>query len=81
MAVLGQGAYCAAASARVACNALFVAAAGTIAAFLAGRQLWARAQRWVMGGVLAGLAARLAFDSGRLRRRIIVQGEEACAFD
>jgi threonine/homoserine/homoserine lactone efflux protein len=49
----------------VAFNAIFVLAAGTIAAFLAGRPLWARLQRWIMGGVLAGLAARLALDSGR----------------
>ncbi|HLJ70015.1 MAG TPA: LysE family translocator [Roseiarcus sp.] len=46
-------------------NAIFVFAAGTIAAFLAGRPLWARVQRWIMGGVLAALAARLALDSGR----------------
>jgi threonine/homoserine/homoserine lactone efflux protein len=42
-----------------------VLAAGTIAAFLAGRPLWARLQRWLMGGVLAALALRLALDSGR----------------
>ncbi len=46
-------------------NALFVLAAGTIAAFLAERPLFARLQRWLMGCVLAGLAARLALDSGR----------------
>jgi threonine/homoserine/homoserine lactone efflux protein len=46
-------------------NAIFVLAAGAISAFLAGRPLWARFQRWLMGGVLAGLALRLAFDSGR----------------
>jgi threonine/homoserine/homoserine lactone efflux protein len=46
-------------------NAIFVLAAGAIAAFLAGRPLWARLQRWLMGGVLAGLALRLALDSGR----------------
>jgi threonine/homoserine/homoserine lactone efflux protein len=46
-------------------NAIFVIAAGSIAAFLAGRPLWTRFQRWLMGGVLAGLALRLAFDSGK----------------
>jgi threonine/homoserine/homoserine lactone efflux protein len=49
----------------VSFNALFVLAAGTIADFLAGRPLWARLQRWIMGVVLVGLAARLALDSGR----------------
>jgi threonine/homoserine/homoserine lactone efflux protein len=46
-------------------NAAIVAAAGTVASFLAGRPVWARVQRWLMGGVLAGLALRMAWDSGR----------------
>jgi threonine/homoserine/homoserine lactone efflux protein len=46
-------------------NATYVLAAGTIATFLARRPFWARLQRWLMGGVLAGLALRLAVDSGR----------------
>ncbi len=46
-------------------NAAFVIAAGAVAAFLTGRPIWARAQRWLMGGVLAGLAVRMAWDSGR----------------
>jgi threonine/homoserine/homoserine lactone efflux protein len=46
-------------------NAAFVVAAGAVGAFLTGRPLWARAQRWLMGGVLAGLAVRMAWDSGR----------------
>lgn len=49
----------------VAVNALIVVAAGSIAAFLAARPLWLAAQRWLMAGVLAGLAARLAFDTRR----------------
>lgn len=49
----------------VSVNAAIVAGAGAIAAFLAGRPLWARAQRWLMGGVLAGLALRMALDAGR----------------
>jgi threonine/homoserine/homoserine lactone efflux protein len=46
-------------------NAAFVIAAGAVAAFLTGRPVFARLQRWLMGGVLAGLAARMAWDSGR----------------
>ncbi len=46
-------------------NTAIVFTAGTVAAFLTGRPLWARLQRWVMGTVLAGLALRLALDSGR----------------
>jgi threonine/homoserine/homoserine lactone efflux protein len=49
----------------VTVNALVVLAAGSIAAFLAGRPLWARLQRWLMGGVLAGLAVKMALDTGR----------------
>jgi threonine/homoserine/homoserine lactone efflux protein len=46
-------------------NAAYVLSAGTLAAFLTGRPTWARVQRWLMGGVLAGLALRMALDSGR----------------
>ena len=46
-------------------NAAIVITAESVAAFLTGRPLWARAQRWLMGGVLAGLALRMAWDSGR----------------
>jgi threonine/homoserine/homoserine lactone efflux protein len=46
-------------------NAVFVIAAGAVAAFLSGRPIWARLQRWLMGGVLAGLALKMAWDSGR----------------
>jgi threonine/homoserine/homoserine lactone efflux protein len=44
-------------------NALIVVMAGTIAGFLAGRPLWLAAQRWLMGTVLAGLAAHMAVQS------------------
>jgi threonine/homoserine/homoserine lactone efflux protein len=44
-------------------NALIAVAAGGIAAFLAGRPLWLLVQRWLMGGVLGGLAVSMAFDS------------------
>lgn len=46
-------------------NALFVVMAGTISAFLAGRPMWTTVQRWLMGTVLMGLAARMALDSAR----------------
>ncbi len=49
----------------VAVNALLVVAAGRVASFLARRPTWARAQRWLMGTVLAGLAVRMALDSRR----------------
>jgi len=39
--------------------------AGSLAAFMARRPFWARLQRWLMGTVLAGLALRMALDSGR----------------
>lgn len=47
----------------VAVNALIAVMAGSIAVFLGSRPLWARAQRWLMGTVLAGLAVRIALES------------------
>ena len=41
----------------------FVLAAGAITKWLGRRPLWAVAQRWVLGVVLAGIALRLAVDS------------------
>jgi threonine/homoserine/homoserine lactone efflux protein len=46
-------------------NACIVASAGTVAQFLQGQPVWARAQRYLMGGVLGVLAARMALDSRR----------------
>jgi threonine/homoserine/homoserine lactone efflux protein len=43
-------------------NAVIVLSAGTISAFLAGRPVWQRIQRYVMGTVLAGLAVRIVTD-------------------
>jgi threonine/homoserine/homoserine lactone efflux protein len=43
-------------------NLLIVLAAGTISAFLAGRPVWLRAQRYLMGTVLGALAVKLATD-------------------
>ncbi|MGI5169788.1 LysE family translocator [Spirillospora sp. CA-253888] len=46
-------------------NGLFVLTAGTVAAFLLRRPAWQRAQRYLMGTVLAGLAVQLAFERTR----------------
>lgn len=46
-------------------NALIVLTAGALAAVLVRRPTWLRVQRYLMGGVLAALALRLAFDRGR----------------
>ncbi len=43
-------------------NALIAVTAGSIARFLAERPTWAKAQRWLMGCVLGGLAVRMATD-------------------
>jgi Putative threonine efflux protein len=47
----------------VTVNAMIALAAGSIAAFLARRPLWAAVQRYLMGTVLAGLAVRMAMDA------------------
>ena len=49
----------------VTVNAMIAIAAGTIAAFLAGRPAWLTVQRWLMGTVLAGLAVRMATEARR----------------
>ncbi|MFE5706581.1 LysE family translocator [Rhodococcus koreensis] len=46
-------------------NALIVCVAGTVATFLSGRPVWLRAQKFVMGSVLGGLAIHLALDRAR----------------
>lgn len=43
-------------------NLGIVCSAGTLAAFFATRPLWLRTQRYVMGGILGGLAVRLALS-------------------
>ncbi|WP_329564064.1 LysE family translocator [Kitasatospora sp. NBC_01266] len=47
----------------LAVNLLIVCAAGTIAAFLGRRPGWLRAQRYLMGTVLGGLAVKLATEN------------------
>ncbi|WP_235875232.1 LysE family translocator [Saccharopolyspora aridisoli] len=49
----------------VSVNAVIVLGAGGVARLLAGRPLWARVQRWVMGAVLAALAVRLLGERSR----------------
>ncbi|MBN9319702.1 MAG: LysE family translocator [Caulobacterales bacterium] len=46
-------------------NGAIIAAAGSIAGFLAGRPRWMVAQRWLMGTVLGGLAVRMATEARR----------------
>lgn len=45
-------------------NAAIAMSAGSIAGFLARRPAWLRAQRYLMGTMLAGLAVRIAFERG-----------------
>jgi threonine/homoserine/homoserine lactone efflux protein len=48
----------------VAGNTAIAMSAGSIAGFLARRPAWLRAQRYLMGTVLAGLALKIAFEPG-----------------
>ena len=49
----------------VSVNALIAIAAGSIAAFLMQRPVWAVVQRWLMGTVLAALALRMMTEARR----------------
>ncbi len=49
----------------VTVNAMIALAAGSIAGFLASRPTWLTVQRWLMGGVLAALAIRMATEARR----------------
>jgi len=46
----------------VTVNFSIVMAAGAVSAWFSGRPAWLRVQRWLMAGVLTGLAVRLAFE-------------------
>ena len=46
-------------------NAVIAVTAGSVAATLASRPGWLKAQRWLMGTVLAGLALHLASEARR----------------
>lgn len=52
-------------SVSVSINALIVAMAGSIAMLIGQRPLWQTVQRWLMGTVLAGLAARMLVEGRR----------------
>ncbi|WP_147178490.1 MULTISPECIES: LysE family translocator [Alphaproteobacteria] len=49
----------------LAVNAMIALMAGSIALFLARRPFWMVVQRWLMGTVLVGLAARMATEAQR----------------
>ncbi|WP_322923668.1 LysE family translocator [Paenibacillus campi] len=46
-------------------NLLIVLTASKIAAWLSARPIWLKWQRWLMAGVLTGLAARMAIDRSK----------------
>ena len=46
-----------------ACDMVFVLAASRAAGWLAERPLWSALQRWILGGVFAGIAVKLALDT------------------
>ena len=46
-------------------DTLFVLAAARVARWLGERPVWAAAQRWLLGGVFAAIAAKLALDDRR----------------
>ena len=49
----------------VSVNAMIALTAGSITGFLSTRPMWLKAQRWLMGTVLAGFALKLAFEAKR----------------
>jgi threonine/homoserine/homoserine lactone efflux protein len=49
----------------IASDLCFVLAAARAAAWLARRPLWSAVQRWILGGVFAAIACKLAFDTRR----------------
>jgi threonine/homoserine/homoserine lactone efflux protein len=49
----------------VSVNAIIALMAGSITRFLNRRPMWLKAQRWLMGTVLAGFALRMAFEARR----------------
>lgn len=65
--VLGQSLFLGAVQIAIAVvgDFLFVLAAARVARWLAERPAWAAVQRWVLGGVFAAIAVKLALDSRR----------------
>jgi threonine/homoserine/homoserine lactone efflux protein len=49
----------------VSVNAMIALTAGSITGFLSTRPAWLKAQRWLMGTVLAGFAVKMAFEAKR----------------
>ena len=49
----------------VTINTVIAIAAGSVAMFLARRPFWLLIQRWMMGGVLTGLALKMALEQRR----------------
>jgi threonine/homoserine/homoserine lactone efflux protein len=49
----------------ISVNAFVAMTAGSIAGFLARRARWLAMQRWMMGTVLTGLAARMTTETQR----------------
>lgn len=49
----------------IASDLCFVLAAARIAAWVSRGPLWSAVQRWILGGVFAGIALKLAFESRR----------------
>src|SRR5436309_2288614 len=49
----------------VSVNAMIALTAGSITGFLATRPNWLKAQRWLMGTVLAGFALKMALETRR----------------
>ncbi len=52
----------------VSVNAMIALTAGSITGYLAARPMWLKAQRWLMGTVLAGFALKMAFEASRAER-------------
>jgi threonine/homoserine/homoserine lactone efflux protein len=46
-------------------NSFWIVTAGHLAIAISRRPFWANVQRWVMGGLLAGFAVRIALDARR----------------
>ena len=65
--VLGQSLFLGALQIGIAAagDFLFVLAAARVARWLAERPAWAAVQRWVLGGVFAAIALKLALDTRR----------------
>jgi threonine/homoserine/homoserine lactone efflux protein len=64
--VLGQSVVFGTVQICVSVNAMIALTAGSITGYLAARPMWLKAQRWLMGTVLAGFAVKMAFEAKRV---------------